>query len=205
MATQLTTSMISETAICNMALAWLGQNQITSLDDPADPLSEVCRNTYPFVRDAVLEERMWTFATARAVSTTAERDEWDTLYRHHVPIDWLSVYRVYANANTQQNIDWQKEDKYVLADNETVYMWGLKRIVDTGQFSNLFVQALAARMAADLAIALTQDRMMQADMWQLYQAKLTEAASRDGAQGRNDIIKTGNLITGRYSNGGSLR
>ena len=205
MATQLTTSMISETMICNMALAWLGQNQITSLDDPADPLAEVCRNTYPFVRDAVLEERMWTFGTNRATSTSEERDEWDQLYRHSIPLDWLSVYRVYGNPVTQDNINWVKEDKYVLADKPTIYMWGLKRIVDTGQFSNLFVQALAARMAADLAIALTQDRLMQADMWSLYQTKLREAAARDGAQGRNDQFKAGSLVTQRRGGSGGLR
>jgi hypothetical protein len=148
---------------------------------------------------------MWTFGTARATSTTAERDDWDTLYRHSVPIDWLSVYRVYDNVTTQNNINWQKEDRYVLAESPTIYMWGLKRIVDTGQFSNLFVQALAARMAADLAIALTQDRLMQTDMWSLYQVKLREAAARDGAQGRNDQFKEGRITTSRYGNGGGLR
>ena len=201
MATQATTSMISEVAICNTALAWLGQTPITTLDDPADPNAEKCRNVYPFVRDAVLEEREWTFARARATSTTEQRDDWDQWYKHSFPEDWLTVSNVYEDANSEENIEWVREGRYILTKYETVYMRGLKRIVDTGQFSNLFVQALAARMAADLAIPLTQDRQMQADMWQLYQAKLMEAAARDGYQGSSQKLKTGNFINGRYTGG----
>ena len=201
MATQATTSMISEVAICNTALAWLGQTPITTLDDPADPNAEKCRNVYPFVRDAVLEEREWTFARARATSTTEQRDDWDQWYKHSFPEDWLTVSNVYEDANSEENIEWVREGRYILTKYETVYMRGLKRIVDTGQFSNLFVQALAARMAADLAVPLTQDRQMQADMWQLYQAKLMEAAARDGYQGSSQKLKTGNFINGRYTGG----
>ncbi len=201
MATQETASMISEVSICNTALAWLGQTPIVTLDDPADPNAEKCRNVYPFLRDAVLEAREWTFAKAKAISTTEQKDDWEEHYKHSFPEDWMTVTGCYKDTKKDVEIFWLREGRYVLADYDTVYLQGTKRIVDTGQFTNMFVQALAARIAADLAIPLTQDRQMQADMWSLYQQKLAEAAARDGYQGSPQKSRAGGMILNRFTGG----
>jgi hypothetical protein len=59
----------------------------------------------------------------------------------------------------------------------------------------MFVQALAARMAAELAIPLSENAQLQGTMWQLYGTKLAEAAARDGQQGSNEYI-TQRRLTG---------
>ncbi len=56
--------MASEVSICNLALGWLGANLITSLDDD-NREAQLCKTNYPDIRDAVLEEREWTFAVRR--------------------------------------------------------------------------------------------------------------------------------------------
>lgn len=209
MATQENRSMVSEVSICNQALGWLGENLITSLDDPSRN-ANLCRDNYPFLRDAVLEERMWTFATDRAVSTVADLDAWGVQYKHPLPLEWLAVYRVYCTPGATPDQGWpakgwRREGAYVLTQESTVYMWGVKRISDTGKFTQLFVQALAARLAADLAMPITEDRQKQADAWNLYQAKLAEAAARDGAQGANDHVRSSGLVDVRGYGAGILR
>ena len=161
------------------------------------------RNNYPFIRDAVLEERMWTFATARASSTTLDRDACDTAYSHPAPLNWISVFRIYRNSgiSTLTSIDWRLEDGNILCSESNILLWGLKRVTDTGKFSPLFVQALAARIAADACIPLTENRQLQVDMWGLYGDKLREAAARDGQQGSNDMI-TQSRLTGVRNYGG---
>jgi hypothetical protein len=199
MPTQETKSMVSEVSICNQALRWLGQRPIDSLDDRSEK-AEWMRDNYPFIRDAVIEERMWTFATARKLSTTADRDEWDTQYAHQIPIDWLSVYRVYTDVSCSdpsgwiKSEGWRREGQLVLAYDATVYLWGMKRVTDTGAFTSLFTQALAARIAADAAIPFTENATLQATMWQLYQAKLADAAVRDGQQGSNERFRSSSLV-----------
>lgn len=196
MATQQNRSMVSEVSICNQALGWLGENLITSLDDPSRN-ANLCRDNYPFLRDAVLEECMWTFAMDRASSTVADKDDWGLYYEHPKPLEWLQVFRVYTDVSSQdpskwiQSVGWSIEGEYILSPDPTIYMWGTKRITDTGKFSQLFVQALAARMAADLAMPLTEDRQKQADMWGIYQAKIRLAANRDGQQARAEKIRSG--------------
>ena len=195
-------SNVSEVSICNQALTFLGQKPITSLND-ANTTAEWMRNNYPFIRDAVLEERMWTFATARAASTTMDRDAWDTAYAHPAPLNWISVFRIYRNSgiSTLTSIDWKFEDGNILCSESNILLWGLKRVTDTGKFSPLFVQALAARIAADACIPLTENRQLQVDMWGLYGDKLREAAARDGQQGSNDMI-TQSRLTGVRNYGG---
>ena len=56
--------MASQVSICNQALGWLGANLITSLDDD-NREAQLCKANYDDIRDAVLEEREWTFAVRR--------------------------------------------------------------------------------------------------------------------------------------------
>jgi hypothetical protein len=193
-----TPSTVSEVSICNQALTWLGQKAITSLTD-SNTTAEWMRNNYPFLRDAVLEERMWTFATVRATSTTQDLDEWGVQYAHPLPLGWISVFRCYQNTGMGQAspIEWRLESGNILCDWSDIRLWGLARIEDTGKYTPLFAQALAARIAADACIPLTENRQLQVDMWNLYKTKLAEAAAKDGMQGSIERVVSNTLVNAR--------
>ena len=198
----MTDQIVSEVTICNQALNWLGQDRISSLDDNTTA-AKLCRANYQFIRDAVMETRMWTFATTRAISETTDIDDWGTSYVHSVPLNWLGVYRAYVSAPrsiTEGVVDqsYRKEGRNILSSRAKLYLWGIQKVTDTQAFSPLFTQALAARLAADFAIPLTENRLLQADMWALYEAKLAEAAVRDGQQGGNDYVTQRTLTNARY-------
>lgn len=192
-------SMVSEVSICNQALLWLGQDIITSFADQ-NTTAQWMRNNYPFLRDAVLEERMWTFATVRGTSTTEDKDAWGVQYSHPKP-DWISVFRCYKSTQCVIDPTWRMESGNILSDYQTVYLWGIKQVTDTSEFSPLFIQALAARIAADACIPMTENRQLQADMWNLYSTKLAEAAVRDGQQGSNETVISNSLINARAGGG----
>ena len=195
---------VSEVSIANQALTWLGQNPISSFND-ASTTAEWMRNNYPFIRDAVLEERMWTFATARAVSITEDLDAWGVMYSHPKLANWVSVFRCYRNVDSYGNgtIDktFRMEGGNVLSAYSTVYLWGVTQITDTGKFTPSFVQCLAGRIAADAAIPLTENRQLQADMWNIYREKLSIAGGRDGQQGGNEQVISNTLIDARAGGG----
>jgi hypothetical protein len=208
MATQEVRSMVSSTSICNQAMSWLSVDPIISLEDDSNT-AQWCRLNYPFLRDAVLEERNWTFATDRATSTVADKDAWGDMYVHPIPISWQSVYRVYRTVNNgpqnnQTSTGWRMEGGNVLSYDETVYMWGMIRLTDTGAFSSLFVQALAARIAADACVPFTENRELQRDLWNLYGVKLAEASTRDGQQGANEVIVSDSLTRVRLYGGSGV-
>lgn len=201
--------MTTEVSICNLALGWLGQDAITSFEDQSQK-AELCKINYPSARDSVIESRSWRFATVRKVSVTTLRpgdqddDEfpaWGSGFVHRVPAGMLAVFRAYSDVTgSEENwiqANWQREGDYVLSEESTLYLWGVRRVESPTKFSELFVQSLAQRLAADLCIPLTENRTLQADMWSLYNDKLDEAAVRDGQQGRAERTTANRLKNAR--------
>lgn len=193
---------ISEVSICNQALGWIGADPITSLNDE-NTTAELCRLNYPHLRDTVLEERQWTFAVLRHTSITADEPEFGAGFSHPIPIEYLRVSRVY-NDVTSFNIDrwrtssgWRREGDKIIALEDQIHMWGTEQVTDTSRFSIMFVQALAARIAADLCIPIANNLPLQVKMYQIYLAKLKDAAASDGAQGSNEVVQANKLIDAR--------
>ena len=194
---------VSEVSICNQGLSWLGQDSIASLEDDSDT-AKLCKANYGPLRDAVLTEVAWTFATGRLISITADLDDWGQRYKHAIPHDWLQVLRVYRNVSSDRKLKsdgWVREGSFILSKDATVYMWGIKRIADTSLFSPAFAQCLAARIAADICVGVTENLTLQGTMYQLYGAKLKEAAISDGIQGSNEVIESNTLIDARSGSG----
>jgi hypothetical protein len=199
--------------ICNIALGWLGSKPITSLNDRSRT-AELCLINYEPIRDAVLETRCWTFAEARATSTTQDvpgspgtnhscdegYPEWGDGWVHTIPDCMLTVFRVYLDRDISKprQAEWTRHNQYIIANSENVHMWGVRAEANPTRYTNLFVQALAARIAADLCIPITQNQKLQVDMWNLYEAKLREAAARDGAQSRSEEIYADRLVRARF-------
>ena len=181
---------VSEVSICNQALSWLGGTLITSLKDETTE-GELCQANYANLRDAVLEERAWTFATFREELTPLRNEpEWGGKTLFQLPGDNIRVLTVYSNESDTWDVptrkEWFIEGEHLIIDQDVVRIRYIRRITAPGRFSPSFVQALAARLAADLALPLTQSARMKQDMWALFQAKLTSAGSLDGMQGTRE-------------------
>lgn len=199
----------SEVAICNIALGWLGGDLIISLDDPTVE-AKLCKVNYVPLRDAVLEEREWTFAIKRIEPATlagAPLYGFDRAFQ--IPAEVIRVLQVTragedvqggSVSNTgirsssrggtgigrETRIEWLREGGTIVAsDAERIFARVLVRIIDTNKFSPAFDQALAARLAMDLAIPLTNSEKMQTSMARMYGEKMSLAAASDGLQGRS--------------------
>ena len=63
--------MASETDICNLALARLGDAALVSSISPPDGSAQAghCAAFYPMVRDYLLERYAWSFSLTRAALT----------------------------------------------------------------------------------------------------------------------------------------
>ena len=177
---------MSEVAICNQALGWLGANLITSLDDESTE-AQLCKLNYNPLRDAVLERVDWSFAIKRFVAAPLVQPP-AYHYSHAFELDSevLRVITVSASADDYPQVeDWVVEDRKILMNYNTCYYRAVTAVTDSTRFSPLFVQALAARLAADMAIPLTNSRTLQEDMFKIYVAKVREAKASDGRQGRS--------------------
>lgn len=201
---------MTPTQICNLALGWLGGQRITSLDVAEDSKEWLlCSENYEPLRDAVLSEREWGFAVERKILDPATEELTFGLERKFlVPQDSVRVLTVHDSSVIRPSpitaptvvsrgvhdipeVDgWEIEGKYILAGAEVVYVRYNKKITETGLFSSTFIQALAQRIAADLALPLTESRSLYDRMWAAYEVKLSHGAVTDGLQGRTRKMRS---------------
>lgn len=178
--------MPSEVSICNQALGWLGGNLITSLDDKTTE-ANLCKANYDGLRRAVLEELPWRFAVSRNIpSKLAEVPEFEYSSKFQLPVDLIRLTSVFTMDEGHSVLDWEMEGDTVLCNEDSIAIKYIKDIEDVFIFSAGFTQALAARLAVDLAIPLTESRSLQADMAKLYTDKLNGAITLNSMQGQQE-------------------
>jgi hypothetical protein len=188
---------MTDVEICNVALGWLGAELIASLNDESTE-ARLCKVQYPLARDVVLEDRAWSFAMERRVLDTPDATAPVSGFTYAFTLPTTTIRVVRADDGTgDYRIAWAVEGRKVLANVATVYIESLVRPVSEALFSPAFCQALAARLAADLAISITENRQLQADLWSLYEKKLKAAAATDGLQGTSVRIRARSLAAWR--------
>jgi hypothetical protein len=189
--------MISETSISNSALAMLGAKQIESLEEPSRA-AEFCRNKYPFLRDAVLEDGDWGFATQTLVlGPSTNTPDWDdSLFIHELPLDWISVREI--TTENQHRLEWELQGRQIFAPESTVVARGIRRITDTGKFTPLFVEALATRLAYDLAIPIAGDKVLRRELMMTYQDHIAAAEGADRQQNSKPRYEESSVVDARF-------
>ena len=201
---------ISDTRIANMALTFLGATPITSLADNSIE-GKVVNIHFEQSRDATLEAREWTFAVKRAdLAELEEGPNWGFGSAFQIPADTLRILEVRDDMESRVNyqelmnsLNWRREGDQIVTDADIIRIRYLARIEDPTKYTAAFVQAFAARLAMDIAVALTQSRAIFNDMVTLYAAKIREAAATDGMQGRIQVTRSSKL-TGVRGQGSSV-
>lgn len=186
----------SSTEICNLALSWLAGNRIASLSDDSDE-ARLCDANYALSRRAVLEEAEWTFAIKRAqLPSLAETPLFGYQYQFLLPSDLLYSIGIYDPKDWSSG--WAKqtppqtrhvlEGDNALSDIPSVFIRYIADVINTNRFSPLFDQTLAAHIAMNIAVPLTENESHFDRMAKLYTYNLDKAASSNGMQGTREML-----------------
>ena len=190
---------MSEVAICNQALSLVGAQHITSFDDDQIE-AKLCKTIYAPVRDAVLSEHGWRFATRwEEIPASANPSPGEYTNEFPLPPDVLSV--LFVGRDYEHPEIWQLEDSAIRSNVNKCKCQVLYQVEDTSKFTATFTQALVARLAAELAIPITNSRTLMENMYAMYESKVRIAVSKDGQQGRSRRIRSTWLTGARYRGG----
>jgi hypothetical protein len=163
----------SVVAICNRALQKLGADRITSLNEDSRN-ARSCNAAYESIRDSELRTHPWLFAIRRAeLAADSEAplgDDYD--YQYTLPTDCLRILK----PKNEAYLDWQIEGRNILS-NETapLTLRYIARITDPNVFDVEFVEAVAARLAAELCEELTQSNSKKAAAESDYEKAIKRA------------------------------
>ncbi len=190
--------MANEVSICNQALSWLGASRMTSLDD-GTANAVLCKDNYAELRDAVLEEGKWTFATKRFASSTplSSSPAYGFSKAFLISNAILTVIEVKDDPSIpdgRSNLEWRREEDRIVCNASAIYYKTIIRIEDPTKFTATFAQSLAARIAAELSPTITESNTKTDRMWALYERKIGLALSIDGSQGRSDRVRSASRI-----------
>ena len=186
--------MPAEVSICNNALIKLGEDTITALTENSKA-GRLCNALYADTRDTVLREHVWNFAMKRvqlAENTTAPVFGYANAF--DLPSDCLRVISMQDTTYV-----FKIEANQLVTDESTAQIRYIARITDPTQFDALFTEALAARLAAEMAVPLVDSATAQQAMFDLFSIKLAEARTIDATEGTPDTVEADTWLDARLS------
>ena len=145
----------TEVEICNAALVRAGiTKRIENLSD-SNPEADVCEAEYYAARDFVLEDHIWQFAVKYdSIAADAATPSWYWTIQYTLPSDLLTLLNLEA-----EDIPFEITTEGKLLTNEPapLKIRYVSHITNPTRMPQQFKQALIAKLAATLAMALTKD------------------------------------------------
>ena len=151
--------MASDIEICNLALSNLGISKeiASSTEDSAE--AETCNRFFVDVRDELLRDFPWTFATKFVALGLVEEDpndEWGFSYRY--PSDCIKVRRILSGirndtpaTKTKMKIIADDDGLLILTDYEDAEIEYTFRAEDPMRYPSDFKKAFALKLAIEIA------------------------------------------------------
>ena len=195
--------MTSVVEICNSALNSLGAANITALTEDSRN-ARLCNQRYEPVRDAIFRSHYWNCLIKRvelAADTAAPAYEYDKQYT--LPADCIRVLQIGGFHNGASSMlsggqTYKIEGKKVITDEEEIFLTYVAKITDPQEYDTLLVETIAARLAAELAYAITQSNTVAQTLDAVYQEKLREARFVDASEGTPYDVDASTFINARY-------
>lgn len=172
--------MASIVRIANMALAQLGdEGELTSLTEDTRAARAV-NDCFDEMRDLLLRAHPWDFARARAqLPALAAAPVWGGWTAFQKPADFLRFVELDADRR------YLLEGQTILARQKgPLNLLYIRRVTDSGAFDPLFTDALAARIAMQVAVKITGSTTAQEAAEARYQRALAEARRVNGQEDR---------------------
>ena len=170
-------SAITEVAIANMSLTMLGQQTITALTD-TNNRAVMVNQRLADVRDTVLRSHYWNCALLRAVLVKSETAPlWGFANKFALPVGFMRL------AFTEDpDVVYRIEEDFIATDADTMRIGYIHQITAVSQWDDTLKQAVAARLAAEVAMPLTGEVGLMDRMWQKYNQVLDTARFEDATE-----------------------
>ena len=186
--------MAADIDIINAALSKLGEQTLLAVTDPSPP-GRLANRTYADIRDALLREFPWNFATKRAsLAADPVAPTWGFERKFNLPSDCLRVVEL----NNDADEDWRNEGRTIVTDItaplQIIYIGSAQ--VDA--MDSTFREALAARLAMEWAEPLSQTSSVVSAMSALYKNKLRVARVADGHEDSTREVSAPSFINARF-------
>ena len=168
--------------ICNLSLMMIGMPTIISFDDENNN-ARMCKNFFPVVRDRVLRDHSWSFATTYSkLNTTAEPSPEPRFpFVCSEPIDLIRILEIDDGA------EYLRVGNRILTKRSGARCKYVRRVEDPELFDELFTEVLQYALAAEIVMTNTRDAQLVNFYRSEYERRLAVARSIDTAENRHSL------------------
>jgi hypothetical protein len=177
--------MPSKTDIANMALHRVGAQRIMDLDDADSKSARVLRDFFePAIREVgrLAEWQCLKDRAELAQLATAPAFGWD--YAYQLPVAFLRLVKLNGvDYRGEPSDDHEIEGRTLLTDETEAKIEFIAYKEDTADYDPLFVKAIVAKLAAEIAVPLRQDEALAARlMGEFEQIALPKARTKSSGE-----------------------
>lgn len=185
--------MSSDVDIVNRALQRIGARRIGSLSSDTSREAIEARTMYTMVRDAELRMNTWRFATERVIlSATGTSPEFGRTFQYLLPNDYIRKAPLDPTLKPLPDDVLFEKDRILTDDPGPFYLRYTSNSVPPEKYDPLFVEALSARLAMELAPILVQanattmDRIENAYIFHVKEARRLNAIETGAVESEVD-------------------
>ena len=186
---------MDKTGIANLALGNLGEASIQSLSDN-NARARACSSRIDDVIVTILRMHVWNSALERKLLTNIGEPIFGWNYIYQLPADYIRVVEVEPVSK------YMVEKRNILSNEKTLQLLYVAIPTDINNLDPLLAEAVAMKLAWEIAETLTSKAGLKQEMMQKYIIALQEARSansKDKTPERRERTTYYDAKKGRYS------
>lgn len=169
---------MTDVQICNVALAQLGLNRISSLSSGTREALSCALHYQPTVNE-LLAQNDWRWALSRAtLAVSGGTNHTQREYLYQLPADLIRLVNVY-DADGNRTTDYEVEGTKVATDHSAISVQYIPEITVATDLPVMFARAVSMTIAYKIAVEFKQSRALQNDMFNQAAYALSEAWNVD--------------------------
>lgn len=190
----------SHEEICNSALQRMGIEPFGDFDEDSVQ-ARLANTTYAGIRDAVMREHPWNFATfhVQLTLTTLPTGVWNWDFAYNLPPDNLRILVVEGQSSSEID-NWTISDDLLLtglSGAATLNVRHIKRIIAVEKYDASFIEALQERLQFEWSERLIKATTFMERKAEVSQVKLGTSRSMDSAESTPQRIEASTWINSR--------
>lgn len=171
--------------ICSLALEYLSDIAITSIDDPTTTPEHIMARWYDMTRRSLLRQHPWNFAIKRTnIARDAIAPAFQYADAYTLPSDFVRHIEILSYDGVTTITDFEIEDGKLLCDNNggALYIRYVYDAVQVGKFDSLFVDTLALELAMRVCRKVTGSNDLIAGLKEILKDIKADAQGVDGQE-----------------------
>ncbi|WP_321337787.1 hypothetical protein [Breoghania sp.] len=200
--------MASQVEICNLALAALGKDGISSLTE-ASTAARYCSLFWKPMLDSLLQSYPWGFAgKTQSLAEVANDKPGQWLYAYSKPSGCLKIRYVAPDYSEGEALLLTKKQEFahpyavegqvIYCNLSPAYLVFTRRVTDASLFPPMFVDAIWAHLSARLAMPMTRDPAVRRQAYADAAAMMAQAQMADANDEPETSDHTADAVEARF-------